>query len=545
MGHVIFKFSRAGGIETNPATFSQRAATFASAIANTGQATLLTRRETSGLNGYLILPADSEKNNAPLHLAHTVGARADLTELPTDLGDTPAIGELHYVHSPASRETQSGIDPTELPRLLGHTLTEGSWVAVTMRKPTNGERNHHTAWLSHRLGTAVPTHHSISPSAMIVSIAAGGATRDEVKALLAQVTAGLPGFDLETGVHFAPTRSKALLGLPAAAVLAAGALIGLPMVPADIAAIIPPVTATALLGIAAVLAIAGVLALTNRIRSADTKLPEDEKLDLAPFMMRIPETIESASSATPPPRKKVQEPIVVELGEMELSLDDLSITLDDLGEPSATEPAPAAELVWDDDKDDDEPVDVIPGAAVFIDVDGSLAPFQHGPGMEIIQVPGHGAVGYRPEIAARIGRLPARQVYLTDWEEEAPLYLGNVLPQVTEAMTAAGSDSGWWKIDAALAWLRTNPQIHRIVWIGDELSEEDAILGITFREIAEDAFAEAGIEALLLVPDSFIGMTDADLDLAENFLTQGEAIRMPFVAERHVPEGSERRDRRL
>ena len=130
MGHIIFRFTRAGGVETNPATFNQRAATFASAIANTGHVTLLTRREASGLDGYLIIPADSEKNNAPLRLAHTVGARADLTELPDDLGDTPAIE-----HSPALRETQSGIDPTELPRLLGHTLPEGSWVAVTMRKP--------------------------------------------------------------------------------------------------------------------------------------------------------------------------------------------------------------------------------------------------------------------------------------------------------------------------------------------------------------------------------------------------------------------------
>lgn len=32
--------------------------------------------------------------------------------MPTDLGDTPAIGELHYIHSLALGETQSGIDPT-------------------------------------------------------------------------------------------------------------------------------------------------------------------------------------------------------------------------------------------------------------------------------------------------------------------------------------------------------------------------------------------------------------------------------------------------
>lgn len=271
MGHVIFKFSRAGGIETNPATFSQRAATFASAVANSGHATLLTRREQSGLHGYLIIPAGSEKNNAPLHLAHTVGARADLTELPTDLGDTPAIGELVYAHSPALRETQSGIDPTELPRLLAHTLPEGSWVAVTMRKPSNSERKHYTSWLSHRLGTAVPTHHSISPSAMVVTITAGGSSRDEVKSLLAQVTAGMPGFDLDSQVRFAPTRSRALLGLPIGIALALATLFGLPQLPADIAAYVPAAVSPFLLGLSAAAVIIGILGITNRIKSPDRR----------------------------------------------------------------------------------------------------------------------------------------------------------------------------------------------------------------------------------------------------------------------------------
>ena len=76
---------------------------------------------------------------------------------------------------------------------------------------------------------------------MVVSITAGGASRDEVTSLLAQVTAGLPGFDLDTKVRFAPTRSRALLGLPAGILLAAATLFGLPQLRADIAALIPPV----------------------------------------------------------------------------------------------------------------------------------------------------------------------------------------------------------------------------------------------------------------------------------------------------------------
>lgn len=88
--------------------------------------------------------------------------------MPEDLGDTPAIGTLTYKPSPALRETQAGIDPTELPRLLANAMPEGSWVAVTMRKPSNRERKFYTPWLGNRMGTAVPTHHSTSPTAVLV-----------------------------------------------------------------------------------------------------------------------------------------------------------------------------------------------------------------------------------------------------------------------------------------------------------------------------------------------------------------------------------------
>lgn len=272
MEQRIFRLARAGGIDTNPTTFTQRAGTFASAATNTGQATLLTRREKTGLNGYLILPAAALGTNAPLHLAHTVGARAEEAQMPEDLGDTPAIGTLTYRPSPALRETQSGIDPTELPRLLANAMPEGSWVAVTLRKPSNKERKHYTPWLGNRLGTAVPTHHSTSPTAVVVSITAGGSSREEVTSLLSQVTAGLPGFDLDSGVQFAPKRHGLALGLPAGLVLAAATLFGLPQVPAEYAEFIPAITSPLLLALSGVAAVLGLAALTGRISSPETKL---------------------------------------------------------------------------------------------------------------------------------------------------------------------------------------------------------------------------------------------------------------------------------
>ena len=272
MEQRIFRLARAGSIETNPTTFTQRAGTFASAATNSGQATLLTRREKSGLNGYLILPAAALGANAPLHLAHTVGARAEEAEMPEDLGDTPSIGTLNYKPSPALRETQAGIDPTELPRLLANAMPEGSWVAVTMRKPSNKERKFYTAWLGNRLGTAVPTHHSTSPTAIVVSITAGGSSPEEVTSLLSQVTAGLPGFDLDSGVKFAPTKHALFFGLPIGLLLAAATLFGLPHLPAEYAAYIPAILAPVLYGISGVAALLGLAALTGRIPSPDATL---------------------------------------------------------------------------------------------------------------------------------------------------------------------------------------------------------------------------------------------------------------------------------
>lgn len=108
-----------------------------------------------------------------------------------------------------------------------------------MRAPSNNERKHYAPWLVYRLGTAAPVHHSTSPAAMVVSITAGGSSQDEVRSLLAQVTAGLPGFDLDSEVSFPATRHPAAVGAFIAPALAAAALIGVPFIPADVIELAP------------------------------------------------------------------------------------------------------------------------------------------------------------------------------------------------------------------------------------------------------------------------------------------------------------------
>jgi hypothetical protein len=281
MEQRIFKLARAGSIDTNPTTFTQRAGTFASAATGNGAATLLTRREASGLNGYLILPEKSVGMKAEIHLAHTVGARAEETTLPTDLGDTEAIGTLTYRHSPALRETQSGIDPTELPRLLANAMPEGTWVAVTLRKPGNRERKFYSTWFAHRMGTAVPTHHSTSPTALVASITAGASSKDEVRSLLAQITAGLPGFDLDSNVRFAARRSPVLYGAAAGLALSLATLFGTGLLPEPARDVISLINPALLWSAAVAWALAIAATVSGKIPSPDTK--QRNLLDNAAF----------------------------------------------------------------------------------------------------------------------------------------------------------------------------------------------------------------------------------------------------------------------
>ncbi|WP_139186822.1 hypothetical protein [Arthrobacter crystallopoietes] len=268
MEQRIFRMARAGGIDTNPTTFMQRANTFASAATQYGTTTMLTRREQTGLNGYVIMPAEAARARAALALAHTVGAKSEETQLPDDLGDTPVIGTLTFRPSPVLRETQNGIDPSEFPKLLANTMPEGSWVAVSLRKPSNRERKFHTKWHNYRLGNASPQHHSYSPSAIMISVTAGGASQDEVRALLGQFTSGMPGFDLDTDVRFPKTKHSSWLGVPAGLLLAAATLFGLPQIPLDL----PAFTAPSLFAVAGLLLLTGIAGLTGRMRSPDVKL---------------------------------------------------------------------------------------------------------------------------------------------------------------------------------------------------------------------------------------------------------------------------------
>ncbi|WP_415854992.1 hypothetical protein [Sinomonas sp. G460-2] len=79
-------------------------------------------------------------------------------------------------------------------------------------------------------------------------------------------------------------------------------------------------------------------------------------------------------------------------------------------------------------------------------------------------------------------------------------------------------ETGWWKIDAVLEFVATSG-IDRVVWLDGELQLFDPRLGVTYREAAEDALADAGISALLMAPDPARGLNSAAAQLVEDFGT--------------------------
>jgi S-DNA-T family DNA segregation ATPase FtsK/SpoIIIE len=277
--------------------------------------------------------------------------------------------------------------------------------------------------------------------------------------------------------------------------------------------------------------------LRDKLAEQIEPLDEDDKLDLSPFMMKIPDLPGEMSAPAP---KTPRPATVVDLGEIELDLDDLDFSDMDLSdEDPAAEPAGdeataetvtpvyGTDLDWPDDSTEPE---VDSESAMLLDVDGAISPFTFRDGLDHIAAPGHGTIMFDPAILKRMAGVPVTQAWLTSWEDDAPDNFGHLFPRATEVLIADTENTGWWKIDAALDWLSENPQVRRLVWIDDELASEDPILGLTYRDIAEDAFEAAGVDALLVVPSADVGVTHAELDEIDTFFgTSGATQVAPAV----------------
>lgn len=240
MDTKTFRLSPIGSNERNPSNFTQGANTFAQAAAKLGPVTLLINRNENTLEQFVVLSQKAADANVQMQLAKAVGARLDVAEIPESLGATPSIGLMQVVPNIAvGRDSQIGADPAESSRILATSLQPGSWAAITFRSPTKSERKAWLRWLAHRTGVSMPTHHSVSTYAVLAQVTVGAAEWFQVEAIVNQLSAALPGFDLD--VRAVPPAGRAGFWKAAGvgALVAGGAFFGLPQLPPEALAELP------------------------------------------------------------------------------------------------------------------------------------------------------------------------------------------------------------------------------------------------------------------------------------------------------------------
>ncbi|MGP4994541.1 type IV secretory system conjugative DNA transfer family protein [Glutamicibacter ardleyensis] len=198
MSFHIFRMTRQAGESSDPALFSQRAGSFSSkATSGSNGGVLIVVRTDSGVQTYAGFDSDGVKANAHMSLAQAVGAKAESDVLPRHVEEAKSVAFAQYRPSGFSRETQTGLDPFEVARVIAQSLPIGGWVGISFRSATKREKKSYTPWLRHRMGTQSPVHHSVSSSAVVASFWAGADSFSDSSSILMQLSAELPGFDLD------------------------------------------------------------------------------------------------------------------------------------------------------------------------------------------------------------------------------------------------------------------------------------------------------------------------------------------------------------
>ena len=191
-----WQLTRAGNIDVNPTNIEQRAQTFAS---GSKSATLVTTMDDNQMRHYLSIPYSSSANNAGMNLAQTVAAQLNVTDEGPDLTFAPHVAQLRWVKSTADiSSTQVNVDLTQLSKILGDSMPDGSWVAATVRNATRMERSRWSNWLAYRMGSRRPTHHSTKKESQVTTLWAGAQSPAAARDLASALAAALPGFDIGT-----------------------------------------------------------------------------------------------------------------------------------------------------------------------------------------------------------------------------------------------------------------------------------------------------------------------------------------------------------
>ena len=175
---LAFRLTRTSPTPPDRDTVVQRANPFASAVndvARRGERiTLLTTRTERETLSYIITPGQGSNSHVVTSLATALGAKATQVDSMSDISevlDTPFSSFLVARPSKnASFATQSGGDRNEVAVLLGRLLQPRIMGGLTLRKPSESERNRTRKWFEHRReANSSPTTRTISTHSWLAS----------------------------------------------------------------------------------------------------------------------------------------------------------------------------------------------------------------------------------------------------------------------------------------------------------------------------------------------------------------------------------------
>lgn len=159
-------------------------------------------------------------------------------------------------------------------------------------------------------------------------------------------------------------------------------------------------------------------------------------------------------------------------------------------------------------------------AVIFLDVDGVISPLTNPPAEDAwgdwVELPG---VGFDTPVskamADALAALPAERVWLTTWGHDANVYLTEPfgwahLPVAERDDAGDATRTGWWKLDAALDWVDTHPEVTAVVWLDDELVEH--------QHVARREFHARQLAVWLHSPRSTTGITPDVVDQIADWL---------------------------
>lgn len=195
-----------------------------------------------------------------------------------------------------------------------------------------------------------------------------------------------------------------------------------------------------------------------------------------------------------------------------------------------------------------------PDRALILDVDGVVSPVHGHTAWGDDEVAGRvfGPVVVSPAMCRRLDELARdpgiESAWLTSWSHEMRRAIkplpGADWPEVARVGGLDDDEVSWWKWHALRAWLNPRPQLTRLAWCDDHLTEDHlADLEFTTRppaaanHTAHDRapvlygpsairahLAARGITSLLIAPQTDQGLTPQDLTRLAGFLASSDWI---------------------